>query len=135
MDTAKMWNITQAAREVGVSRPTVLKWIKLGLLPVYRPRVNLAFVDPERVRELKRTAQDRLKEATRPAQGRDGLWSVAEAARELGVSNETIYYWIKVGKLERKSLPDSLVTFVDAQEARKVRQASTHHGIGKRRTA
>lgn len=85
-----VYNVQQAAQELGVSPQTVYQWLATGLL-VGRQAARGA---PWRIVLDEQTRQRLAGEA--PA----GWVGIKEAAHRLGVSKQTVISWVKQGKLQ-----------------------------------
>ena len=83
--------VPEAAAELGVTRTTLYRWIRKGLVPSVQPEVSGA---PVRVRL---TDDFRARFCPTPP---DGFVPLATATRRLGVSRQTIWKRMRTGKLQ-----------------------------------
>ena len=81
--------VAEAARELGVSVPSLYRWIRKGLVPAGR-------AGPGKPLRVRLNAAVRAKF---PRTAPDGYVPAAEALRELGVSRQTLWSRIKAGRL------------------------------------
>jgi len=88
-EAATSYTVEQAARLFGVSGPTIYSWIKLGILE----GEQVAAAAPWSIR-VTPTDRERLA-VDAPA----GWLTVDDAARELGVTKQTILNWVKAGRV------------------------------------
>ena len=87
----KTYTAEQAAERLQVSVPTIYSWLKAGFIKGEQITAGAPWeilLTDEEIRRL--TAQD----------APEGWLSVSEAARELGVSKQTVHNWVKSKKLE-----------------------------------
>ena len=87
----KTYTAEQAAQRLQVSVPTIYSWLKAGFIKGEQITAGAPWeilLTDEEIKKL--TAQDVPKE----------WFSVSEAARELGVSKQTVHNWIKSKKLD-----------------------------------
>jgi excisionase family DNA binding protein len=87
----KTYTAEQAAQSLQVSVPTIYSWLKAGFIKGEQITLGAPWeilLTDEEIKKL--TAQDAPK----------GWLSVSEAARELGVSKQTVHNWVKSKKLD-----------------------------------
>ena len=87
----KTYTAEQAAERLQVSVPTIYSWLKAGFIKGQQVTTGAPWeilLTDEEIRRL--TAQD----------APEGWLSVSEAARELGVSKQTVHNWVKSKKLD-----------------------------------
>jgi excisionase family DNA binding protein len=87
----KTYTAEQAAQSLQVSVPTIYSWLKAGFIKGEQVTAGAPWeilLTDEEIKKL--TAQDAPK----------GWLSVSEAARELGVSKQTVHNWVKSKKLD-----------------------------------
>ncbi|HMA93549.1 MAG TPA: recombinase family protein [Polyangiaceae bacterium] len=85
-----MYTACEVARELGVSMPTVLRWLKEGFLV----GDQVAPFAPWQIR-----LPDSVRLRTAP-KAPEGWLPIRRAARVLGVSGRTILHWIQCGEVE-----------------------------------
>lgn len=84
------FNAEQAARELGVTRGTVHRWLRDGVLA----GEQLTSGAPWRI-----VLTDEVRERLAGGDAPPGWVGLIEAARRLGVSKSHVAYWVKIGKL------------------------------------
>ena len=87
----KTYTAEQAAQRLRVGVPTIYSWLRAGFIKGEQITTGAPWeilLTDEEIKKL--TAQDTPK----------GWFSVSEAARELGVSKQTVHSWVKSKKLD-----------------------------------
>jgi DNA-binding transcriptional MerR regulator len=104
-----MYNLHNAARVLGVSRQTVRKWIaedniEIKMIATDRNRIYLAYTDIIALANKHRPLRLHGLEENKKFQELEGLYSLEEASKILGVKNQTVRVWVSESKIERKIL-------------------------------
>ena len=104
-----MYTIQNAARVLGVSEPTVKKWmaesnIEKTVIETDRKRIYITYNDILTLADKYKPLKVNITDQEKFAQERAGLYSLQDVMRILGVSRTTLIRWIVIANIERKTM-------------------------------